>query len=53
MIEAPRIGIDPEGNEIDGALLADDGSKRVDTRRLPALHGAAGGVRDAAWLWPR
>jgi fructokinase len=27
-------------------------SDRVDTRILPAMHGAASGVRGAAWLWP-
>jgi fructokinase len=27
-------------------------STRVDTRLTPAVHGAAGGVRGAAWLWP-
>jgi len=27
-------------------------SDRVDTRLVPALHGDAGGVRGAAWLWP-
>ncbi|HMI92848.1 MAG TPA: ROK family protein [Polyangiales bacterium] len=28
-------------------------SDRVDTPVLPALHGAASGVRGAAWLWPQ
>ncbi len=27
-------------------------SDRVDTRLVPARHGAASGVRGAAWLWP-
>ena len=27
-------------------------SDRVDTRLLPPRHGAASGVRGAAWLWP-
>ena len=27
-------------------------SDKVATRLRPALHGAAGGVRGAAWLWP-
>ena len=27
-------------------------SDKVATRLLPAAHGAAGGVRGAAWLWP-
>jgi fructokinase len=26
---------------------------RVDTPVLPAVHGAASGVRGAAWLWPQ
>jgi fructokinase len=26
---------------------------RIDTPVLPALHGAASGVRGAAWLWPQ
>ena len=28
-------------------------SDRIDTPVLPARHGAASGVRGAAWLWPR
>ncbi len=27
-------------------------SDRVDTRLVPPVHGDAGGVRGAAWLWP-
>jgi predicted NBD/HSP70 family sugar kinase len=32
--------------------IANPGS-RVVTRLVPAHHGAASGVRGAAWLWPR